>query len=618
MTQSCEVIAPTTHVEKATLQLSDRLFVKYRKRMTQRWVTNEEGAKELHLHYGLKEICFDEAHLFPWGQHFAKQTAFVAGDATAWGAGHSWEEIRPLLEALISEGILLRGDTQEDGRGSGLVPSLLPPSTCPFARSWSAAEAEGITSDLAGRPVEIGYLEAILSVYRIPHPALDGDGRQVAEANVFPPALRLDTPTEWRVCQYSGSRYGDERPMNVTALKAMIKHWKPMMVALLDVRAEMLGRITRSTERDASDPASKAKWTVGDMHIFSAALLSLPAYALMKKGGTSPQPPLHPVISSLFRISEGIRMTTHKMLFLSEERTRDPGELTSAEELYGFSERQGLFLSDHGVCAGPRPLIDEFLAIAFDGLPVEGAEAVELAPEVKELLGELPAAVDYGLLGLMNWGITRSVWCQMSLVYKELRELFGTATGATAERFFARLEDDWFNLDFNRIADDYDRDVHMDVYRDSYEQGRLALRQPFGAETLAERIAPATETDEHRALAERMRERLAAHFADSTFPGREVSQVAARMAELFTHFVREEQTVLASACELQEQINALLDRQRPTRPLTIRDLRVNYGMYGGFVGQFPYLFDMLHDEVGFRVEATKSSLEIELAPRAAA
>jgi len=49
-------------------------------------------------------------------------------------------------------------------------------------------------------------------VYRIPHPALDGDDRQVGEANVWPPGLRLDRETEWRVCQYPGSRYRDVAP----------------------------------------------------------------------------------------------------------------------------------------------------------------------------------------------------------------------------------------------------------------------------------------------------------------------------------------------------------------------------------------------------------------------
>src|SRR5262245_31208023 len=126
MTQSCEVPAP---VEQAPIQLEDQLFVPYRKRMTQRYLVNDEGARELHLHYGIKEITFDEVHLFPWGEHLAKQSSFIAGDATSWGTGYPWDEIRPLLEALLAEGILRRGTTdEEDARGGGLVPSPLPPS----------------------------------------------------------------------------------------------------------------------------------------------------------------------------------------------------------------------------------------------------------------------------------------------------------------------------------------------------------------------------------------------------------------------------------------------------------------------------------------------------------
>jgi hypothetical protein len=597
---TCEV-----QVQQAPIQSTDRLFVPYRKRMTQRYLVTDEGARELHLHYGIKEISFDEVHLFPWGEHLAKQSSFIAHDAITWGPGYSWDEIQPLLDALLAEGILRRGEEEVDTRGGGLVPSPLEPSSCPHARSWSAAEAEGITRDLAGRPVEVGYLEAIVSVYRIPHPALDADGRQVGEANVFPPRLRLDAETEWRVCQYSGSRYRDDRPMNVTALKAMIKHWKPMMLALVEVRAELLRRIAAGTQRSTGH-----RWAVADMHMLSAVVLSLPAYALMKRGGTSPQPPLHPVLSSLFRITDGIRMTTHEMMFLSPERTRDPHEVITAADLYSFAERNGTFLSDHGVCAGPRAMIDEFLAIAFDGTRVEGADAIEFSPDVRALLDELPRAVDYGLVGLQVWGITRTVWCRMSLVYKALRSLFENAAGPSAERFRERLESDWIKLDAARIAGDYDRDVHVTVYKDCYEQPWKALAAPSGSPIFEERIAPVAERVEHRAAADQLRAALSHHFADASFPGSDLASIVERMSHLFVSYLREEQAVLAATLELQDVLNALLDRPRPTRPLSVRDLRVNYGLYGGFIGQFPYLFDSLDEELGLNVLATVDSLSV--------
>ncbi len=377
----------------------------------------------------------------------------------------------------------------------------------------------------------------------------------------------------------------------------------------LEVRAEWLRRTTRSRGD---------RWTVADMHHLAALILSLPGFALMRGGGTSPQPPLHPVLSSLFRISDGIRMTTHDMLFLSSERTRDPDELFTAEDLYGFAERNGLFLAERGVCAGPRAPIDELLAIAFDGVRVEGADSIELAPEIKELLTQLPAAVNYGLLGLQVWGLTRALWCQMSLVYKAMRVLFDGASGSAAERFHARLEADWQRLDHARIAGDYDRDVHMVVYRDCYEQAGHALPAQRGDASFAARIAPVAETGEHRALASALQAILAERFADTTFPASDPAQLAARLAALLVDYLRQEQAMLGAAVELQEALNTLLERPRPTRPLTARDLRVNYAMYGGYLSQFPYLFDSLDQELGFRVEATATSLELRTARERAA
>jgi hypothetical protein len=578
---------------QAAVQPGDQLFVPHRKRMAHAYVVTDEGTKELRISYGIKEITFDEQRLFAFGEQLASQSAFTAQEATTWGPGYQWQEIQPLLDALLDEGIIKRGEASDDQRGGGLVPSLLTPSVCPVPRSWSDAECESITAELGGRPVEIGHLESILSVYRIAHPALDTDGRQVGEANVFPSRLRLDRDTEWRVCQYSGSRYRDDRPMNVTALKAMIKHWKPMMLTLLEIRAELLRRV----------PRSQHHWTVGDMHMFSAVALSLPGFQLRQRGDASP---LHPVLSSLFRITDGIRMTTHEMLFLSSERTRAPEEPITAADLFGFAERTGVFLSDVGVCAGPKPLIDEFLNTVFDGTAVQGMDRTQLPVEISSLLAQLPTVVDYGLLGLQVWAVTRSVWLQMSLVYKELRSLFDTAIGDTAATLRNRLDADWNKLDAARIALDYDRDVHHIVYVDCYEQPWQALATPVGPPTLAEQIAARPETDQHRAAAAQLAVILTTRLSATTF----VDSSAADIANLLVTYCRIEQAVLTAAAQLQGAINVLLGRPQPNRPLSVRDLRIHYAMYGGSIAQFPYLFDTLEDEFGFHIDCTADTLKI--------
>jgi hypothetical protein len=567
--------------------------------MSHAYVTTGTGATELCIYYGSKEVTFDEERLFAFGEQLINRLFFTAESATSWGPGYEWSEVRSMLEALINEGIIKRADAAEDPRGGGLVPSLLPSSVCPVPRSWSAAECESITRDLGGRPIEIGHLETVVATYRIAHPALDADGRQVGEANVFPPGLRLDRETEWRVCQYAGSRYRDDAPMNVTALKAMIKHWKPMMAALLAVRAEVHKRLVRS--RDG--------WTVGDLQTFSRVVLAVPAFQLMQGGGSSPQPPLHPILSSLFRITDGIRMTTHDMLFLSAERTRRPEEPITAAELYGFAERNGMFLSEFGVCAGPKALMDEFFTTVFDGTPVEGIAELELPPELRDLLSpsQLPAAVEYGLLGLQVWAVARSVWLAMRHVYKTLREIFETAVGGASERLRTRLRDDWAMMARERIADDHGLQVHSEVYTDAYEQSWRALRSPIGQPTLAARIAPCREGPQHLAAATQLRGILVSRLSSIELGG---TSSVERIVDPLVYYLREEQAILTSVAELQGSINALLGRPRPTRPLSVRDFRVTFTMHAPPFSAFPYLFDMLEDELGFRVECTADTIEV--------
>jgi hypothetical protein len=584
---------------RTALEPTDRLFVPHRKRLSQSYVINEEGIRELRIDYGLKEISFDEEHLFPFGEQLVKVASFTGETAMSWGPGYEWAELGPLLEALVEEGIVKQGDGGDDRGGGGIVPSPLPPSVCPMPRSWSAAECEAITRDLTNHPVEIGYLEAAVPSFRIAHPAMDADQRQVGEANVFPPALRLDRDTEWRVCQYSGSRYRDDAPMNVTALKAMIKHWKPMMVSLLAVREEVQKRIL----------GDRQQWTVGDLHTLSCVVLALTAFPLMKGGGTSPQPLLHPVLSSLFRITDGIRMTTYEMLFLLAEKPRSPDDPMTAAELYNYAEQHGVLISDTGVCAGPKALIDEFLTVAVDGAVVEGTEGLELAPEVRSVLAEMPLVVDYGLSGLQVWGLSHSLWLSMSRAYEAVLGIVEpVAARAVADGPFAllikQLRAGWGVLKRMQLTLDYDREVHQRAYTDAYERSWRGLSAPVGKASLAEELTPVGETAEHRAalaqLSTALRDRLGELDVDAP-------PIAAGVAEALVRYLREEQTVLASVSRVLESINAMLGRPRPTRPLSARDFRVYYALTGG---NFPYLLDSFSSAMGLQVDCGAEAIGI--------
>jgi hypothetical protein len=589
---TCPIDKPDVAIE-----LTERLFIPYRKRLAHSYVTNDEGVKELRIDYGIKEISFDEERLFPFAERLVRELSFTGEDAVTWGPGYQWDELRPLLEALVAEGILRRGDQVDDPRGGGLVPSRLPSSICPEPRFWNLAECESITRDLTGREVEIGYVETFVGVFRIAHPALDADDRQVGEGNVYPAQLRLDRDTEWRVCQYSGSRYRDESPMNVTALKAMIKHWKPMMVTLLRVRDYLADRLG----------LARAPWTIGELHTLSCVVLGLPAYQLLRGGGVSPQPPVHPVLSSLFRITDGIRMVTSAMLF-SIEHTRRADEPLTAAQLYEHTEQNGTFVGKTGVCAGPKPLVDEFLAIAVDGAPAEGTAGLTLPPEVDELVADLPRAIEYGLLGMQTWGVSLSIWLAMSRAYQALAAAFDTTGGGYAQ-LRAKLRTHQNVFDRLQITLPYDQDVHLKFYQDAYERSARALRSPVVPPTLAEAIAVGPEQPAHRAAADRLRGLLAERLARPELVGPGTAPAIDELVDVVVLYLREEQAVLASTDRIQAAIDALLDRPRPRRPLGVRDFRVGFLMSPNVHG-FPYLFDLLEDELGIRVECSASAIEI--------
>jgi hypothetical protein len=591
------------------IEPTDPLFILYKKRLSYSYVVNDDGVRELRIDYGLKEISFDEERFFPFGEGLVRELTFTGERAMSWGPGYAWDEIRPLLESLIEEGVVSRSEVPDDQRGGGLVPSKLPPSVCPFPRSWSLAESEAITRDLGGRAVELGYLEAIIPAFRVAHPALDADDRQVGEGNVFPSGLRLDRETEWRVCQYPGSRYRDEMPMNVTALKAMIKYWKPMMTLTVALRSELQRRLGITHQ----------PWTIGELHLMSCVVLCLPAYLLMKGGGNSPQQPLHPVLSSLFRITDGIRMTTSAMLF-SIEHTRRADEPLTAAQLYTHVEQNAVFVGETGVCAGPKPLVDEFLATAIDGAPPEGIADLELPAEVREALAEVPAALDYAFLGMQSWGLSLSVWLAMSRAVRALLEVLEPAVGAAGKaagatnsadpcvRLYARLHAGYRVLESLQINQAYDQEVHFKMYLEAYEPSWRGLRTPVGPPRLADAIAPAPEGPMHREAANQLRALLGPALVRGEGAGGGAVDVD-RLVEVLVRYLRDEQGVLSSTEAIQAAINALLDRPAARRALAVRDFMLNYTLQSG-VGSWPYLFDAIERELGVRVECTASAIDV--------
>jgi len=595
--------------QRTTVDPDDELILPKHKRVIAAYSSNAAGATELHLHYGEKEILFDEPELFAFGEGLARQSRFVARTAASWGAGYDWLRVRTLLETLLEEGVLrhARATEPEAVAAAGARRSPLPRARASAPRTW--IELEAITGELTGRPLELGYLESIVPVYRIAHPALDTEGRQVGEANVFPMQLRLDVPTEWRTCPYAGSRYQDDLPMNVTALRSMSKHWKHAMAALLRIRDSYLRRF----------PRARAGWTVGDLQRVSSLALTLPAYLLMRAQDRVENGELHAVLSSLYRVVDGVRMTMHRMLFTSvNEPFLSPEAPMTAAEIYAYAERNTVFLSDHGVCAGPKAMIEEFLRVLVDGQPVEHAEAAPLDAHAEAALAQLDPAFDYCLHGLQAYAVVFSLWPEMARAYERLMALAETWPEGGSGALLGFRERLRRSVRFLRSASRMKTEEHRialeRAYADMYAQCASGLGSASSGLPLAERIAPVGAAN-HAGAAARLRSLL--HRCSRGTSGTQGAALDSLTDALMDYFRREQATVRA-ASEIQSRINQLLGRTPPVRPLTGSDLALHYRLVSfhyprqqlqDLGGRLPYLGDEL-EGLGLRAVVTGDAIEI--------
>ncbi|MBK8860404.1 MAG: hypothetical protein IPN48_05530 [Sphingomonadales bacterium] len=114
-------------------------------------------------------------------------------------------------------------------------------------------------------------------------------------------------------------------------------------------------------------PAARSGWTVGDVERLTVSVLALPSYMLLRCKEPVANGDLHPALSNLFRVTDGLRMVMHQMLFLPlYEPMKQPDMLVVAGDILDYADRN-LFHSDHGVCAGPRFMIEDFLGVILDG-----------------------------------------------------------------------------------------------------------------------------------------------------------------------------------------------------------------------------------------------------------
>jgi len=573
------------------------VFPKSRSAVLQRRI-GASGKPELQLYYGDKEISFDDPAHFGFGEALARQSRFSAGDAVAW-CSSEWPVVRDLLDQLLENGVLRRGDanaTDEILFSRGDLASPLPPAQLTTPRCW--ADGPDVMRDLTGTALEPGYLELVVPIFRVAHMFMDQDGRQIGEANVFPKALRLDVPTEWRTCAYPGTRYQTERPMNVTALRAMRAHWQQMMALLLKVRAVYIARFP-----DAADG-----WTVGHLERLSTAVLALPSFMMLRHDAPLRNGALHPVLSNLFRVTDGLRMTMHQMLFVPiAEAMLKPSDTMTAAEVFGYAERNYSFHSDHGVCAGPRFMIEEFLSVLIDGAEPKNGLPEHLDSEVEAAAALIEPALDYAMLGLQSYGVVFSLWPAMTRAYEQIHRILdgmprseSRAADSVRDRFRSHVH----SVSSSYLANEDWRRHRETVYDDMYAECYRAVHGKEPVELLSAQIR-ASRLAEHGAA------RLVLDLTIANRLGREPNdELVGKIGAAIMDFLGSAQAILKLAEDIQYHTNQLLARPQPQRPVTLADINLHNLLLGKDQRSLPFLPDELSRLFGIEIRVDANSIEI--------
>jgi hypothetical protein len=345
-----------------------------------------------------------------------------------------------------------------------------------------------------------------------------------------------------------------------------------MMLVLQAVRAAYLRRFAH----DASLQGG-ARWTVGHLERLATAVLAVATYPLVRADQPVANGGLHPVLSSVFRVTDGLRMTMHQMLFVPVgEPTLAPDAPMTSTEILAYAERNYSFHSEHGVCAGPQAMVEEFLAVLVDGQPVTVEEP--LPDELHAVLDKLSPAIDYGLLGLQAYAAVFSLWPLMTRAYERLNtaaQAWADAAGGDVATLAAHLAVRVAALRTSTyLAHEQWRVDRQAVYADMHAQCALGTGQR-AAEPLPRQLA--TDPTQVGATAMHLMALLSPRLGHASAAA---SQAMGVFVQEVASFLNQELALLRAAARCQWAINQVLARAHARRPFGAKDIDLHNQLQG--------------------------------------
>ncbi len=268
------------------------------------------------------------------------------------------------------------------------------------------------------------------------------------------------------------------------------------------------------------------------------------------------------------------------------------------------AERENQYHSAKGVCAGPQPMIDEFVATLMNGKTVEGDEG-----HPGPWTADIPEALDYALLGLQVYATVFTVWIRMGLAWTRIREALLRApqsAGSRLEKLRAAVERDWPLLVAVGIDQPEQRAWSEGYYRRMFHHASTGIRRTSreGRADLLVELTPPPGL-----LGERAAGALRDLFASVELPAAaaENGPVLEEIAGHVLEYLRFERNALRTVTAVQHDINLLLGRPQPSSPLTGAQLAIHHILRKHTTGGIPYLLDALQEALDIAVENQKDA-----------
>jgi hypothetical protein len=236
----------------------------------------------------------------------------------------------------------------------------------------------------------------------------DCEGRLFGETNA-PVSSRPDEVFDVRACPYPGTR--DAKPMNVSALRQVTKHWADALACVAELR-------------DAYVHHFGDRLDIWWLWRFGICASALPGFLV---GTGTPAHEISGVIAGMFKVIQGIYMTGGVIV---ERGLHPPDTSITAARFVELTEHERVFVSPAGgACAGPPHMVLELVEAV-----ITGGRAREHDRTLAVVSGRYEQLFAYGqaIFGqVLVWQIL-DAHCNRAM--RALRDRCARATGAAAER----------------------------------------------------------------------------------------------------------------------------------------------------------------------------------------